>query len=76
MLWMAVEPGAAGIDPQGRVEHQLCVPAVSIEGASYRLREHANLIPEALRPKAITAPVGNLPQHRGRSAKARSDKPS
>jgi DNA replication protein DnaC len=49
---------------------------VHIEGASYRLREHANLIPEALRPKAITAPVGNLPQHRGRSAKAGSDKPS
>ena len=49
---------------------------VHIEGASYRLREHANLIPEALRGKAITAPVGNLPQHRGRSAKARSDKPS
>jgi DNA replication protein DnaC len=49
---------------------------VHIEGASYRLREHANLIPEALRPKAITAPSGDLPQRRGRSAKARNDKPS
>jgi DNA replication protein DnaC len=49
---------------------------VHIEGASYRLREHANLIPEALRPKAITAPAGDLPQRRGRSAKPRNDKPS
>jgi DNA replication protein DnaC len=49
---------------------------VHIEGASYRLREHANLIPEALRPKAITAPSGDLPQRRGRSARARNDKPS
>ena len=49
---------------------------VHIEGASYRLREHANLIPEPLRPKAITAPAGNLPQHRGRSAKARNDNPA
>jgi hypothetical protein len=36
---MAVEPGAAGIDPQGRVEHQLCVPAVSLNGDSYRLKQ-------------------------------------
>src|SRR5205814_5304189 len=49
---------------------------VHIEGASYRLREHANLIPEALRPKAMTATGGKLPQHRRRSVKASSDKPS
>jgi len=36
---MAVEPGAAGIAPQGRVEHQLCVPAVQIAGESYRLKD-------------------------------------
>jgi hypothetical protein len=28
-----------GIDQQARVEHQLCVPAIAIEGESYRLKE-------------------------------------
>jgi hypothetical protein len=28
-----------GIDLQPRVEHQLCVPAIGIEGDSYRLKE-------------------------------------
>jgi hypothetical protein len=35
---MAVEAGAASIDPQARVEHQLCVPAVELNGESYRLK--------------------------------------
>jgi len=36
---MAVEAGAAGIEFQARVKHQLCVPAIEIKGDSYRLRE-------------------------------------
>ena len=35
---MAVEAGAAGIDLQARVEHQLCVPAVEMNVESYRRR--------------------------------------
>ena len=42
---------------------------VHIEGASYRLRQHADLIPEALRPKALTTPPANLPPRRGRPPK-------
>ena len=48
---------------------------VHIEGASYRLREHADLVPEALRPKPMAGPVE--PRHsRARSAKSRDGKPS
>ena len=43
---------------------------VHIEGASYRLREHADLIPEALRPKAAGAAV-EPPRRRGRPPKSR-----
>jgi hypothetical protein len=42
---------------------------VHIEGASYRLREHADLIPEALRPAA--AGVAADPPRRGRPPKHR-----
>ncbi len=43
---------------------------VHIEGASYRLREHADLIPEALRPKAAGAAV-QPPRRRGRPPNSR-----
>ena len=33
---------------------------VHIEGASYRLRQHADLVPEALRPKAISSPIADV----------------
>ena len=72
---MAVEAGAAGIEFQARVKHQLCVPAIHIEGASYRLRQHADLFPEALRVSGIASPGGDLPRRRGRPPKHRTVNP-
>jgi DNA replication protein DnaC len=48
---------------------------VHIEGASYRLRQHADLIPEALRPKAVAVAVSDAPR-RGRPPKNRNANPS
>ena len=46
---------------------------IQIEGASYRLRQHADLVPEHVRPKAITMPPAP-PKRRGRPpAKDQSD---
>ncbi|NPD70266.1 ATP-binding protein, partial [Acetobacteraceae bacterium] len=42
---------------------------VHIEGASYRLRQHADLFPEALRPKPNAVPAANTPRRRGRPPK-------
>ena len=39
---------------------------VHIEGASYRLRQHADLFPEALRPKTLASSVADAPRRRGR----------
>jgi DNA replication protein DnaC len=39
---------------------------VHIEGASYRLRQHADLVPEALRPKTLTNLLADGPRRRGR----------
>ena len=44
---------------------------VHIEGASYRLRQHADLIPEALRPKSVSTPL-DRPRRRGRPPKNRN----
>ncbi|MBC8090692.1 MAG: ATP-binding protein [Pseudonocardia sp.] len=44
---------------------------VQIEGASYRLRQHADLVPEAMRTRSIH-PVAQLPPRRGRPPKDRS----
>ena len=44
---------------------------VQIEGASYRLRRHAELIPETTRPRTIN-PLPPLPPRRGRPPKARA----
>jgi DNA replication protein DnaC len=49
---------------------------VHIEGASYRLRQHADLVPEALRPKAPASPVADAPRRRGRPPKTRDGQPS
>jgi DNA replication protein DnaC len=49
---------------------------VHIEGASYRLRQHADLVPEAMRPKAISNPVADPPRRRGRPPKSRAGTPS
>jgi DNA replication protein DnaC len=43
---------------------------IQIEGASYRLRQHADLIPEVMRPKQ-TGPTGEPPRRRGRPPKNR-----
>jgi DNA replication protein DnaC len=46
---------------------------IQIEGASYRLRQHADLVPEHVRSKALTMPPAP-PKRRGRpSAKDQSD---
>jgi len=38
---------------------------IQIEGASYRLRQHADLVPEHVRSKALIAPPP-IPKRRGR----------
>jgi len=45
---------------------------VQIEGASYRLRQHADLVPEHIRSKALINPPANAvtPKRRGRPPKA------
>ena len=42
---------------------------VHIEGASYRLRQHADLVPEAMRPKTVSNPAADPPRRRGRPPK-------
>ena len=48
---------------------------VQIEGASYRLRQHADLVPEAMRTRPIS-PVVPSPPRRGRPPKDRSADPA
>jgi len=43
---------------------------IHIEGASYRLRQHADLIPENLRPAPAVPLHGAVPRRRGRPPKA------
>ena len=46
---------------------------IQIEGSSYRLRQHADLVPEHLRCRApITPPAAPAPRRRGRPPKNRS----
>jgi hypothetical protein len=67
---MAVQTDVLGIDLQQTAKHQLCVPAVQIEGSSYRLREHADLLPENVRLKSIAAaPIPPTLKRRGRPPK-------
>jgi DNA replication protein DnaC len=49
---------------------------VHIEGASYRLRQHADLFPDALRPKATTLPNAEAPRRRGRPPKNSNPSPT
>ena len=45
---------------------------VHIEGASYRLRQHADLVPETMRPNTLSNPVADAPRRRGRPPKSRT----
>jgi hypothetical protein len=36
---MQIEAGAARVELQGRTKQQFCVPAVALDGQSYRLKE-------------------------------------
>ena len=49
---------------------------IQIEGASYRLRQHADLVPEHIRSKSlITPPLPTLlPRRRGRPPKNLGDR--
>jgi hypothetical protein len=42
---------------------------VHIEGASYRLRQHADLVPESLRPPQHASATAATPRRRGRPPK-------
>jgi DNA replication protein DnaC len=44
---------------------------IYIEGASYRLRQHADLFPEALRSNALSSPAIEVSRRRGRPPKQR-----
>jgi DNA replication protein DnaC len=44
---------------------------VHIEGASYRLRQHADLFPEAMRLNGAATPAAEAPRRRGRPPKPR-----
>jgi DNA replication protein DnaC len=44
---------------------------IQIEGSSYRLRQHAELVPEALRNRAVSSAATNGPKRRGRPRKER-----
>ncbi len=48
---------------------------IQIEGSSYRLRQHADLMPEHLRSKALISPAfpATLPRHRGRPRSLRAN---
>jgi hypothetical protein len=42
---------------------------IQIEGASYRLRQHADLVPEVMRPKPPSSLTSDAPRRRGRPPK-------
>ncbi len=48
---------------------------IQIEGASYRLRQHADLVPEAMRPKSPSGPIADTPRRRGRPPRQRETQP-
>ena len=45
---------------------------VQIEGSSYRLRQHAELVPEHIRSKALITPPPPVPRRRGRPPKPKA----
>ena len=59
--------------PLDRLLHHAAV--VQIEGASYRLRPHADLVPAHVRSKALLAPPP-APERRGRPPGRRGGEPA
>jgi DNA replication protein DnaC len=49
---------------------------IQIEGSSYRLRQHAELVPEHIRSKALISPPRPPPRRRGRPPKPRDPEPT
>ena len=49
---------------------------IQIEGSSYRLRQHAELVPEHIRAKALITPPPPVPRRRGRPPKPRQPAPT
>jgi DNA replication protein DnaC len=49
---------------------------IQIEGSSYRLRQHAELVPEHIRAKALITPPLPAPRRRGRPPKPRDSAPA
>jgi hypothetical protein len=52
VVWMQIQPCTRGVTAHHSVEDQLCVPAMQIDGDSYRMRAHRARI-ETLR-KGVT----------------------
>jgi hypothetical protein len=50
-VWAAIEPCRPGIDTDAGAEDQLCVPAVAIEGDSWRRREAEQTVSRRRPPK-------------------------
>jgi len=48
---------------------------VQVEGASYRLRQHADLVPEHIRSKALIHPPPNIAQPRRRGRPPKTEAP-
>ncbi len=63
-----VKTRIAGLKTQDDFKQKLCVPLIEIEGASYRLRQHADLVPEHVRANASIMPPPP-PRRRGRPRK-------
>ena len=49
---------------------------IQIEGSSYRLRQHAELVPEHIRSKTLISPPRPPPRRRGRPPKPRDPEPT
>ena len=71
-MTVRVDPASSVLD---RLLHHAVV--IQIEGASYRLRQHAELVPEHIRSKALITPPlpGPPPRRRGRPPKPRDPAP-
>jgi len=65
MVFCDIRRPCCGHRPLDRLLHHAIV--VQIEGSSYRLRQHADLVPEHIRSKALIQPPSPVPQPKRRS---------